>query len=172
MTGPKSGQHLADVKLAGDRRLAVLDKTVTLFNSKGERCEMDADYVPIFQALAVLLPSAMVLDGVILGSGEYVLFDMIPLADFRARYSIKTQSQRRLMLEVLQASGAFADTRRVRVLPQIEINFSLDEGRRAYTEFCQQARDQGSTSVIVKRCDGLYFGKPNRAWMLCPIAIT
>jgi DNA ligase-1 len=173
LSKPLSGQYLVDIKLSGMRLFAVLDKIVQFHDAHGV-AELGQTYPILMQALqplAAKLPSPIVLDGVFTKTGDYVVFDMIPYSDFRARASAKTQLQRRVMLELLQTAGVFSGTR-VRVLPQIKINFATDEGKQAFAEFGQQAIEQGHHALMVKRLDAPYQGKQNRAWMCSEITIT
>jgi hypothetical protein len=168
---PTKGQYLVDVQISGERLFAVLDKTAMAYNSKGEKCESYPQIEQALRSLAARSPRPTVMDGVLTATGEYVIFDMIPLIDFRAGLSAKTQRQRRTMLETLQISGVFSGSC-VRVLPQIEINFATDDGKRAFAEFTQQAIDQGHHSVVLKKPEAPYLGKSNRAWLRRRITIT
>jgi hypothetical protein len=168
---PVKGQYLVDTKLSGNRLLAVLDKIPMLHKTSGAAERTCPALVQALQPLAARLPKPIVLDGVLASTGEYVVFDMIPLSDFRARLSTKTQLQRRVMLELLQTSGALSGVG-VRVLPQIKVDFDTVEGNRAFAEFGQQALEQGHHAVVLKRADAPYQGKQNRAWMCLEITIT
>lgn len=167
---PQSGQRLLDVKLDGTRVLAVLGASVGLYTMDGAIMPCP-ELEQALHSLASHTPAPIVLDGVKIQTGEYVLFDLIPLADFRDRCCVKPQRDRRTMLELLQRSGVFAETRLVRVLPQVEVDFQTSEGQSAFIEFGRQAIEHGHSAIVIKKPDAPYVGKRTTAWIKykCPI---
>lgn len=159
------GPHLVDVKLKGLRLLAVLESGVFLYNSVGAVSNTHPELERALQPLAAQSPVAMVFDGVVDHSGIYTLFDLIPLADFRLGHCRKPQHQRRMMLELLQRSGAF-DVRFIRVLPQISINFGTTEAETVFDEFSKQALASNIDTVVIKKPHAPYIGKRTTAWLL------
>lgn len=159
-----TGARLVDVKLTGMRVLTLLDGTVSVRTGDGKLIDDNRKLAHDLRALAVRLPTSMVLDGVLTGMGDYYVFDLIPLGDFHDRLCAKPQSERRVTLERLQASGGFSDARQVKVLPQIEIDFATDEGRLAVAEFSERALDDGYTALVIKKPDAHYVGKRSSAW--------
>ena len=137
---------------------------MTFYTASGEIFETPA-LEQALQALALRIPAPIVLDGVLTDNG-YIVFDLIPLADFRLGVSSKTQRVRRQMLEMLQRSGAFNETRLVRVLPQIEVNYETDEGRTSFFEFNRQALHHGYTEIVIKKPEAIYSGKRTAAWLI------
>jgi hypothetical protein len=161
---PPAGPRLIDARLHGTRLFAALNRSVTFYTASGETFNTTA-LDQALQALAMRVPAPIMLDGVLTDTG-YVLFDLIPLADFRFGASSKTQRVRRQMLEMLQRSGAFNETRLVRVLPQIEIDYETDEGRKSFFEFNKQALLHGYTEVVIKKPEAIYSGKRTAAWLI------
>ena len=161
---PPSGLRLIDIRLRGTRLFAALSRTVTFYTANGETME-DTALAHALQPLAARVPAPIVCDGVLTADG-YMLFDLIPLADFQVGTSSKTQRVRRQMLETLQRSGAFGENRLVRVLSQIVIDYDTDEGKKLFFEFNKQAMQYGYTEIVIKKPDALYSGKRTAAWLI------
>jgi hypothetical protein len=162
---PPAGLRLIDHRLRGTRLFAVLNRTVTLYEASGVVIDIPA-LEHALQPLALRVPAPIVLDGVQTETGAYVVFDLIPLADFRSGTSSKTQRARRTLLETLLRSGAFSETRLVRVLSQIEIDCHTAEGRKSFFEFNEQALQYGYTEIVIKKPEAPYFGKRTTAWLI------
>jgi hypothetical protein len=162
---PPGGLRLLDVKLDGTRLLAVLGASVGLYTANGALSSCH-DLETALHPLATRLPAPIVLDGVRIANGQFVVFDLIPLCDFRNRLCLRRQCDRRTMLEHLARSGAFSDTQLVRVLPQIEVDVRTDAGRNAFAEFNQHAISHGHTAIVIKKPEASYVGKRTTAWLI------
>ena len=160
-----SGIRLLDVQLTGTRLLAVLGSRVSLFTADGVLYPC-ADLEQVLRPLASHLPAPLVLDGVQVGTGDYVLFDLIPFNEFRDRLCRKKQRERRFALESLQRTGAFGETRRVRVLPQVEIDFRTADGQTAFGDFNRRAIEHGYSAIVLKNPEANYVCKRTTAWMI------
>jgi hypothetical protein len=166
---PQTGHYLIDVDIAGKRCITVLDKSAWSYDTKGMSYELPVELLQPLCLIAAHLTASIVLDGVITGSGEYLLFDIIQLEDFRAKSSNKTQQQRRRILEQLQTSGVFSASRLIRVVPQVEVDLDSKAGNQLFEEFVRQAIERGERALMLKKPDALYQAKQSRAWMTWPI---
>jgi DNA ligase-1 len=179
------GCKLIDPLLDGMRVVAVLDKEAgvsTLFDCNGHPVPA---LQPTLQRLLPRFPGSVALDGMLrlpqaphrltavlrdahsdVAALRLTLFDIMPLADFRAGRCAKPQRERHSLLEVLQESGLWSETAGViSVLPQIEADLDSDAGRSACAEFTRQAVLAGHHGVMLKDPLAAYEGKRTTAWL-------
>jgi hypothetical protein len=171
-TTSPSGIRLIDYKIPGTRLIAVLDKFARFHTQTGAPYEGALDFEAALSALAAWLPGPLVVDGVLNSDGHYIIFDAIPFADFRTRLCTKTHRERRAILVALQQSGAFTETRSIRVLPQIEIDFDQPSADDVLAEFTAQALRDGYTALVLKKPESGYVGKKSSSWQVRKIAVT
>jgi DNA ligase-1 len=186
---PVHGCKLIDAWLDGVRVLAVLDKDTgraTLFASNGKPITQMPEMQTALAGLMPRVPGSLVLDGVLfspngtelttllrhreahrdISAVSLILFDILPLADFRVGYCDRPQRERHAMLEVLQEAGLWAATGgMIHVLPQIEADLDTTAGQTACDEFKQHALLTGHRGVMLKDPNAPYQGRRSAAWV-------
>lgn len=185
-----SGCKMLDIKLDGVRLLSVLDKdagTVTQYTRNGKENE---NFPEIREKLKRLmdnvLPGSVVLDGEIVAGSfqelmtqvnrrsdvdtsntKLALFDMVPLADFRAGMCKTPQAQRHAALAELQSAGLLRQqcNDAVYVIPKVSVDLGTPEGQRTLAEFNKSAIEAGYEGIMVKDPDAPYVTKRSVAWL-------
>jgi len=181
------GHKYLDVKLDGVRLLTVIDiesRTVTQLSRDGR---VNDRFQHITADLAKLIPDlkqSVVLDGEIISrsfqdlmrqlhrkdavdttDARLALFDIIPLADFRAGLSLLSQVDRHEVLVGLMPLIAAACGDRVYVIPKMMVNLDTDEGQAQFREFNRDTVAAGYEGIMIKDPRATYRTKRTDAWL-------
>jgi hypothetical protein len=181
------GRRLIDVKLAGVRTLAVLDKlygTVNLFDRQGNLITACPAVRDGLRHVLTALAGSVVLDGVLCspqglahlkavlknpdhdsGMVRLALFDILPLRDFRLGSCPQPQWQRHHSLSMLATTGLLrqaGDT--TYVITKQEIDFGTSEGQAAFAAFRLDASAVGLDCIVIKDPEASYRFKRTAAW--------
>jgi len=186
------GNVLVDIKYDGMRLINVLDKeagTVTQYSRNGLVNESFPHVAKALEGVMSELPGSVVIDGEIVGSSfsalmrqatkegadtsgtTLIIFDILPLEDFRAGLSPRTQKERHAILVTLKESGLLDRHSNgcLFVLPKTELDLDTPEGQAALSEMFEEVmrlreQDKKFEGLITKRPDAPYKCKRWNAW--------
>lgn len=188
------GRKLLDRKYDGVRLLSVLDKssgTVRQFSRDGRE---NTNFPKLTSALEKLLPTlhtSVVLDGEVIssnfqalmrqlnrkddvdtGDSQLMLFDIVPLDDFRQGQWAVSQEDRHLALcELIPLLVEFGNDS-IHVEPKLEVDLSTPEGEKAMREFNHMVLAEGLEGVMVKDPAAGYQCRRSDAWLKIKPSIT
>ena len=188
------GYKYLDVKLDGVRILTIIDienKTVTQYSRDGRRNDRFGDITGDLAKLIPDLKQSIVLDGEMISrsfqdlmkqlnrkddvdttDARLALFDIIPLADFRAGESVLKQVDRHEVLVGLMPNIQAACGDRVYVIPKMMVNLDTDEGQAQFREFNNDTVAAGYEGIMIKDPLATYRTKRTDAWMKIKPFIT
>lgn len=183
------GKKQLDVKLDGVRLLTVVDieqGTITQYTRNGKQNNNFPHIRAAFELLLndrSILPVSMVFDGEITSKSfqslmtqvnrskkadtsdtKLALFDMVPLADFKAGKCAMKQKDRHIALcgvigMMLHLTGE------VYVIPKLNVDLDTEEGQKAYKEFNREAIEAGYEGIMVKDPEAPYETKRVFHWL-------
>jgi DNA ligase 1 len=179
------GVKLLEPKLDGVRCITVVDvesRTVTQFTRNGKILE---NFTHITEALTRHIDDigrSYVLDGEVVSSSfqalmkqvhrkdnvqaddaRLMLFDIVPLSEFRAGKSIMGQRRRTNLLRSMEA--LFNTVGHIDVIPQIEVDLETAVGRIEYKDYNKQMVEGGFEGIMIKDPDAAYVAKRDAAWL-------
>jgi DNA ligase-1 len=179
------GVKLLEPKLDGVRCITVVDaesRTVTQFTRNGKILE---NFTHITEALARHIDDigrSYVLDGEVVSSSfqalmkqvhrkdnvqaddaRLMLFDIVPLSEFRSGKSIMGQRRRTNLLRSMEA--LFNTVGHIDVIPQIEVDLETAVGRIEYKDYNKQMVEGGFEGIMIKDPDAAYVAKRDAAWL-------
>jgi DNA ligase-1 len=188
-TSKVKGKKLIDLKLDGIRLLSFLDKeagTVRQMTRGGnENTNFDGIRSSLLSLMAEL-PVSIVLDGEMVGASfsdlmtqvnrkesvdtanlKLALFDILPMADYRAGICRIPQDKRHVALTDLQLSGLLKKHcgNNVYVNPKIEIDLDTVEGQSSFEEFNRNAISAGFEGIMIKEPTAPYELKKGANWL-------
>jgi DNA ligase-1 len=181
IAGPKLLEH----KIDGVRVLTIIDRsnnTVTQLSRNGKPLDNFGHVTAQLQSVIDQFAQSVVLDGEIMSSSfqalmkqvqrksdvnaqdaVLMLFDMIPLADFRRGRSPQTQKQRSAQLTKLKP--VFDQLASVQVIEQTLVNFDEYVGQLQFEEYNRQAIEQGLEGIMIKDPQAPYECKRTHHWL-------
>lgn len=190
--GKLTGQVMADIKYDGMRLASTLDKEadeVTQYSRNGLVNEAFPHVRTALHRLMQHLPGSVMIDGEIVGSSfnalmrkatkegadtsetTLIIFDIVPLEDFRAGICEKTQRERHEILVALKESGLVdqVSAGELYILPKTEIDLDTPEGQTALQEMFENVmtlreKDKKFEGLIVKKPNAPYRRKRWNAW--------
>jgi DNA ligase-1 len=185
-----TGRKMLDVKLDGVRLITILDKdagTVTQYARNGKVNENFPHLTDGLRALMDELPGSVVIDGEVISTSfqdlmkqfsrskgkadtkdaKLAVFDMVPLADFKAGICRTPQEMRQHILSQLEVTGLLRKHTNgsVYVIPKVTVDLSTREGQATFAEFNRQAIDAGYEGIMVKDPNAPYELKRSYAWL-------
>jgi len=187
-----AGVKMLDIKLDGVRLLTFVDKearTVTQYTRNGKVNDNFTHIRGIFEAIMDELPCSMVFDGEITGKNfqelmtqvnrsekvatedtKLALFDMLPVADFKAgRCKMPQKDRHTAMVGFFNSSQAIMGTlqygKAVYVVPKLTVDLRTPEGQKAFKEFNREAVEAGYEGIMVKDPEAPYETKRTFAWL-------
>ena len=188
------GYKYLDVKLDGVRILTIIDienKTVTQYSRDGRRNDRFGNITGDLAKLIPDLKQSIVLDGEMISrsfqdlmkqlnrkddvdttDARLALFDIIPLADFRAGESVLKQVDRHEVLVGLMPNIQAACGDRVYVIPKMMVNLDTDQGQAQFREFNRDTVAAGYEGIMIKDPLATYRTKRTDAWMKIKPFIT
>lgn len=188
------GKKLLEIKLDGVRVLTIIDKehrTVTQYTRNGKVLEnfghitsaleqhiddFDRSYVldgeMISKSFQTLMTQVHRKSDVQATDAGLMLFDIIPLSEFKAGKSTLGQKRRRKVLEgyiplfnKLSTFAALASSNIIGVVPQIEVDLDTYVGELQFTEFNKKAIADGFEGIMIKDLDAKYECKRSVSWL-------
>ena len=180
-----SGKKLLEPKLDGVRVLTIVDceaRTVVQYSRNGKEL---VNFPHITEGLLAHIDDfdrSFVLDGEIISTSfqalmkqvhrksdadasdaVLMLFDMLPLSEFKAGKSTLGQKRRTAFLK--QFKGVFDKVSNIGLVPQVEVDLESTVGQMQFIEFNKDAIANGYEGIMIKDLDAKYVCKRHVAWL-------
>ncbi len=180
-----AGKKLLEPKLDGVRVLTVIDceaRTVTMYSRNGKILE---NFSHISDGLLTHIDDferSFVLDGEIISTSfqalmkqvhrksdvkatdaVLMLFDILPLSEFKKGRSVLGQKRRTKFLQ--QFKPIFDKVGNIGVIPQEEVDLSTAVGEMQFAAFNKDAIDNGYEGIMIKDVDAVYECKRSVSWL-------
>jgi DNA ligase-1 len=102
-------------------------------------------------------------DDVQSGDARLMLFDMIPLSEFKEGKS--TLGQRRRTNLLRSFNSTFDKCGNIDIIPQIEVNLDEMVGEVQFKEFNKEAIEKGFEGIMIKDPNAMYECKRSASWL-------
>lgn len=180
-----SGKKLLEPKLDGVRVLTIVDceaRTVVQYSRNGKEL---VNFSHITEGLLAHIDDfdrSFVLDGEIISTSfqalmkqvhrksdadasdaVLMLFDMLPLSEFKAGKSTLGQKRRTAFLKQFKAT--FDKVGNVGLVPQVEVDLDTAIGEMQFVAFNKDAIANGYEGIMIKDLDAKYVCKRHVAWL-------
>lgn len=179
------GKKLLEPKLDGVRVITVINaenRTVEQYTRNGKLLEnfshitqgllehiedFERSYVldgeMISTSFQALMKQVHRKDNVKADDAVLMLFDIIPLSEFKAGRSVLGQRRRTKYLQNFKAT--FDKVGNIGIIPQIEVNLEEYVGELQFKEFNKEAIDNGYEGIMIKDPDAKYECKRSASWL-------
>ena len=179
------GKKLLEPKLDGVRVLTVIDadnRTVVQYTRNGKVLENFSHITEGLLAHIDNFERSFVLDGEIVSTSfqalmkqvhrkdnvkaddaVLMLFDILPLSEFKKGKSIMGQRRRSKFLENFK--GTFDLVGNIGIVPQTEVDLAEFTGELLFKEFNKQAIADGYEGIMIKDVDAVYECKRSASWL-------
>ena len=180
-----TGKKLIEPKLDGVRVVTIIDaeaRTATMYSRNGKILE---NFVHITRSLEdniELFERSWVLDGEMVSTSfqalmkqvhrkenaqtddaRLMLFDMLPLSEFKAGKSIMGQRRRSNLLKTMKP--VFDKVGSIDIIPQIEVDLGTAVGEIQFKQYNKDAIEAGFEGIMIKDIDAPYVCKRHVAWL-------
>jgi DNA ligase-1 len=180
-----AGKKLLEPKLDGVRVLTIVDceaRTVVQYSRNGKEL---VNFPHITEGLLAHIDDferSFVLDGEIISTSfqalmkqvhrksdadasdaVLMLFDILPLSEFKAGTS--TLGQRRRSNFLKQFKAIFDKVGNIGIVPQVEVDLDTSVGEMQFAAFNKDAIDNGYEGIMIKDIDAKYVCKRHVAWL-------
>ena len=183
--GKITGKKILQPKLDGVRVITVVDlesNTVTMYSRNGKVLENFSHITTGLEKYAESFLRSMVIDGEIVSKSfqdlmkqvhrksdadasdaRLMVFDMIPLFEFKQGTS--TMGQRRRHSFVEQHKPVFDQVGSIDIIPQIEVDLDTFMGEIEYKDYNKKAINEGFEGIMIKDPDAKYECKRSVSWL-------
>ena len=180
-----TGKKLLEPKLDGVRVITIVDtvnKTVIQYSRNGKILENFHHITSNILANIDLIDRPMVLDGEIVSSSfqalmkqvhrkdnvqasdaRLMLFDILPLSEFKAGQSVLGQRRRSNLLRGMKK--IFDTIGHIDIIPQEEVDLDSYVGELQFKQFNKDAIEQGFEGIMIKDPDAKYECKRSTSWL-------
>ena len=180
-----TGKKLVEPKLDGVRCLTVVDfesQTVTQYTRNGKVLENFTHITDYMSKHINEFGRSMVFDGEVVshtfqdlmkqvhrkdnvqaGDARLVLFDCIPLAEFKQGISVMGLKRRREFLKNWQ--NIFADSGFIEIVPQREFDLDVLTDEIEFKDYNQEMVEAGYEGIMIKDPNSKYECKRSTAWL-------
>ena len=180
-----AGKKLLEPKLDGVRVLTIVDteaRTVNQYSRNGKVLENFSHITDGLLAHIDDFERSFVLDGEIISTSfqalmkqvhrksdadasdaVLMLFDILPLSEFKKGKSILGQRRRSKYLQNFKAT--FDKVGNIGIIPQTEVNLDEYVGELLFKEFNKEAIDNGYEGIMIKDTDAPYECKRSVSWL-------
>jgi DNA ligase-1 len=180
-----TGKKLLEPKLDGVRVLTIIDaeaRTVTQYSRNGKILEnfshitdgllehiddfersfvLDGEIISTsFQALMKQVHRK---DNVKADDAVLMLFDILPLSEFKKGKSVLGQRRRSKYLQNFKAT--FDKIGNIGIIPQTEVNLDEYVGELLFKDFNKEAIDNGYEGIMIKDPEAMYECKRSTSWL-------
>jgi len=181
-----TGKKLVEPKLDGVRAITVVDyvsRSVTMYTRNGKELVNFPHIVKAFENNMDNFARSLVFDGEVISNSfqdlmtqvhrksdvqaddaRLMLFDVIPLAEFRAGVSVMGQRRRTAFLRE-NFSKIFADSGCIEIVPQREFDLDVFTDEIEFRDYNRDMVNAGYEGIMIKDPDGLWEGKRSTAWL-------
>ena len=179
------GVRLLEPKLDGVRCITIVDyesRTVVQYTRNGKVLENFSHITDRLLACIDDLGRSYVLDGEVVSrsfqdlmkqvhrkddvqaqDARLMLFDIIPLSEFKEGVSTLGQRRRSNLLKTFKP--AFDKCEYIDVIPQIEVDLDSYVGEVQFKEYNKEALEQGFEGIMIKVPDAKYECKRSASWL-------
>ena len=179
------GVKLLEPKLDGVRAITVVDyeqRSVTMYTRNGKVLENFGHITDNILKHIDQFERSYVLDGEVVSKSfqdlmtqvhrksdvqasdaRLMLFDMIPLVEFKQ--GVSTMGQRRRSKFIQSMKGLFEDIGNIDVISQIEVDLDTFIGREEFKDYNKKIIEQGFEGIMIKSPDAKYVCKRDAAWL-------
>jgi DNA ligase-1 len=180
-----TGKKLLEPKLDGVRVLTIVDaesKTVVQYSRNGKVLENFGHITAGLLAHIDDFERSYVLDGEIVSTtfqelmkqvhrkdnveasdAVLMLFDILPLSEFKKGKSVMGQRRRSKMLTQFKAT--FDKVGNIGIVPQTEVDLDSAVGEILFKDFNKDAIDQGYEGIMIKDPEAVYECKRSTSWL-------
>jgi DNA ligase-1 len=180
-----TGKKLLEPKLDGVRVLTIIDaesKTVVQYSRNGKVLENFGHITAGLLAHIDDFERSYVLDGEIVSTtfqelmkqvhrkdnveasdAVLMLFDILPLSEFKKGKSVMGQRRRSKMLTQFKAT--FDKVGNIGIVPQTEVDLDSAVGEILFKDFNKNAIDQGYEGIMIKDPEAVYECKRSTSWL-------
>lgn len=180
-----TGKKLLETKLDGVRVLTVINaqnRTVTQFSRNGKILENFTHITRAIEENIDLFDRSVVLDGEMVSSSfqalmkqvhrksdvqtqdaRLMLFDIIPLVEFKAGVSTLGQKRRSNLLKSMKS--VFEKVGNIDVIDQVEVDLDTYVGELQFKQFNKDAIENGFEGIMIKDLDAKYECKRSHSWL-------
>lgn len=151
----RNGKELTNFTHITDKLLEQIDNFGRSYVIDGE--VMSAD----FQTLMTQLNRKSDVDA---SDAVLNVFDIVPLAEFKAGQSVMGQRRRNNFLKA-NFSNIFADTGCVTLVDWIEVDLDTMVGKIEFQDFNRKMIDEGYEGIMIKDPDAIYECKRSASWL-------
>lgn len=179
------GKKLLEPKLDGVRVLTVINpanKTVIQYTRNGKILENFGHITRAIEAHIELFQRAVVLDGEMVSSSfqalmkqvhrkdnvqaedaRLMLFDIIPLSEFKLGVSALGQRRRSNLLRTMKPQFELIGS--IDIIPQIEVDLDSYVGELQFKDYNKSMVEQGFEGIMIKDPDAKYQCKRSTNWL-------
>jgi DNA ligase-1 len=179
------GKKLLEPKLDGVRVVTVIDAvagTATMYSRNGKVLENFGHITAAIEANTELFDRSIVLDGEMVSSSfqalmkqvhrkenaqtddaRLMVFDVLPLSEFRAGKSILGQKRRSNLLRSMKATLDKVGS--IDIIPQIEVDLGSYVGELQFKQYNKDAIEAGYEGIMIKDLDAVYECKRSASWL-------
>ena len=184
--GKIAGKKLVEPKLDGVRVLTVVDyesRTVTMYTRNGKELVNFPHIVKAFEANMDNWGRSYVFDGEVIShsfqdlmkqvhrksdvqaqDARLMLFDIVPLTEFKAGASVMGQKRRSAFLRE-NFSKLFADSGCIDIIAQQEFDLDVFTDEIEFKDYNKQMVAEGFEGIMIKDPNGKWEGKRSVAWL-------
>jgi DNA ligase-1 len=184
--GKITGKKLVEPKLDGVRVLTVVDyesRMVTMYTRNGKELVNFPHIVKAFEDNMDNWGRSYVFDGEVVSSSfqalmkevhrkenvqaqdaRLMLFDIVPLTEFKAGASVMGQKRRSAFLRE-NFSKLFADSGCIDIIVQREFDLDVFTDEIEFKDYNKQAVAEGFEGIMIKDPNGKWEGKRSVAWL-------
>jgi DNA ligase-1 len=181
-----TGKKLVEPKLDGVRCITVVDyenRTVTQYTRNGKELVNFPHIVKAFEDNLDNFGRSYCFDGEVVSSSfqalmkevhrkenvqaqdaRLMLFDVIPLVEFKRGQSVMGQKRRSAFLRE-NFSKIFADSGCIELVPQREFDLDVFTDEIEFRDYNKQMVEQGFEGIMIKSVDGKWVGKRSTDWL-------
>ena len=180
-----TGKKLIEPKLDGVRVLTIIDAeagTVIMYSRNGKVLENFGHITNSIEANLELFERSWVLDGEMVSSSfqalmkqvhrkddvqaqdaRLMLFDILPLSEFKSGKSTMGQRRRTNLLKTMKPT--FDKVGSIDVIEQIEVDLDTAVGEMQFKQYNKDAIEAGFEGIMIKDVDAKYECKRSTSWL-------
>lgn len=139
----------------------ITDSLLTHIDDLGRSYVLDGEVVS--DSFQTLMKQVHRKDDVQSGDARLMLFDMIPLIEFKEGKSTLGQRRRSNLLRSFKST--FDKCGNIDVIPQIEVNLDEMVGEVQFKQFNKEAIEKGFEGIMIKDPNAMYECKRSTSWL-------
>jgi len=139
----------------------ITDSLLTHIDDLGRSYVLDGEVVS--DSFQTLMKQVHRKDDVQSGDARLMLFDMIPLSEFKEGKSTLGQRRRTNLLRSFKST--FDKCGNIDIIPQIEVNLDEMVGEVQFKEFNKEAIEKGFEGIMIKDPNAMYECKRSASWL-------